>query len=675
MKDILIFAGTTEGRKLSERLSAAGISSTVCVATEYGEIVLKENPLVSVKRGRMDADEMRAFMEQGDFLCVVDATHPYADIVSANIKEAVKGLNLPYFRLLRERGGCVAEGAMYFESIEECVKELEKTSGNILLTTGSKELGDFAKSKALRERLFARVLPSKESIEICESCGLAGKQIICMQGPFSKDLNTAMLKQYDIKYMVTKESGKAGGFDEKIEAAIEAGAKAFVIGKEKESHGLGFSEVLAEIAKLSGKEIKAENTYKITLAGIGMGNKKNLTIEVFEDIEDADIILGAERMIEGYKPRIEAKPYYLAKQIIPYLEENESRFKDEGEKSVVVLFSGDSGFNSGATKLYKALNEEISLGKLSAYVEIMPGISSISYLAAKVGESYEDARILSIHGKEIANLGLKIKESEKTFLLMSGVEDVNRLGEILEDVGLNSCKIFAGLNLSYENEEILELSAKDCKSLIKEGLYVCFIKNENVEERGVSHGLPDSAFIRDKVPMTKEEVREASISKLHLRRNSVVYDIGSGTGSIAIEMAALSDEIKVYAIERKPEAVKLIGENKRKFKLENIEIIKAYAPEGLEGLPKASHAFIGGSGGNLKEILESLRAINPKMRVVLNAISLETIAEIKDVVKDFDICEDEIVQMQISRAKKVGDYNLMQAENPIWICSFTFKND
>ena len=115
--------------------------------------------------------------------------------------------------------------------------------------------------------------------------------------------------------------------------------------------------------------------------------------------------------------------------------------------------------------------------------------------------------------------------------------------------------------------------------------------------------------------------------------------------------------------------------NKRKFNLDNIEIIKAYAPEGLEGLPKASHAFIGGSGGNLKEILESLRAINPEMRVVLNAISLETIAEIKDVVKDFDICEDEIVQMQISRAKKVGDYNLMQAENPIWICSFTFKND
>ena len=196
-----------------------------------------------------------------------------------------------------------------------------------------------------------------------------------------------------------------------------------------------------------------------------------------------------------------------------------------------------------------------------------------------------------------------------------------------------------------------------------------------MEERGVSHGLPDSAFIRDKVPMTKEEVREASISKLHLKGDSVVYDIGSGTGSIAIEMAALSDEIKVYAIERKPEAVKLIGENKRKFNLDNIEIIKAYAPEGLAGLPKASHAFIGGSGGNLKEILESLRAINPKMRVVLNAISLETIAEIKDVVKDFDICEDEIVQMQISRAKKVGDYNLMQAENPIWICSFTFKND
>ena len=137
MKEILIFAGTTEGRALSEALTDAGIAHTVCVATEYGEIVLKENPLVSIHRGRMDQEEIRHFVEKGNFLAVVDATHPYATVVTQNIKAAMKDLSIPYLRLKREREEGRIEGVRYFEDHEACAEALCQTVGNILLTTGS----------------------------------------------------------------------------------------------------------------------------------------------------------------------------------------------------------------------------------------------------------------------------------------------------------------------------------------------------------------------------------------------------------------------------------------------------------------------------------------------------------------------------------------------------------
>ena len=189
----------------------------------------------------------------------------------------------------------------------------------------------------------------------------------------------------------------------------------------------------------------------------------------------------------------------------------------------------------------------------------------------------------------------------------------------------------------------------------------------------LTHGKADVEFIRDKVPMTKEEVREVSICKLKLYEGAVVYDIGSGTGSIAVEIAGLSDEVKVFAVEHKAEAVSLIARNKEKFELNNIEIVSGKAPDGLEELPVPTHAFIGGSGGRMKEILSALYQKNSQMRVVINAISMETICEMKEVLSTFSIQNEDVVQIQVSRAKRVGAYHMMQAENPVWICAFDFS--
>lgn len=672
MSKILIFAGTTEGRKLSERLLESGIAHTICVATEYGEIVLKEHPLASIHRGRMNQEEISEYIKKGSYAAVVDATHPYADVITENIKKAVKGTELPCFCLKRETATKKGNGrVVYFDTSESCAEALKAVEGNILLTTGSKELPCFCVSKEVRKRLYVRILPGMESLAACRQQGIVGKQILALQGPFSTEMNEAMLHQYQIECLVTKESGRTGGYEEKRKAAERAGILLFVIGHPQEAEGDSFDEVCRKLEKISHQSIKQYDKLEITLAGIGMGSKNTMTNEVSQAIRQADILLGAERMLAASKAA-EKKPFYRAEEIIPYLKEVQNRFALETGK-VVVLFSGDSSFYSGCQSLYQALQEEIKMGTLKASVRMLPGVSSVSYLASCLGESCQDAVIYSMHGKELPNLIRKIKREEKLFLLMSGISDINRLGQLLLEAGLCSCEIAAGYQMSYPEQQIRLLTPAECQDVQEEGLYTCLIRNPHAEKRKLTHGMADTEFIRDKVPMTKEEVREVSICKLKLHKNAVVYDIGSGTGSIAVEIAGLSDDVRVFAIEKNEEAVRLTAENKKKNQLENIEVIAARAPEGFEKLPMPTHAFIGGSSGRLKEILTALHQKNSGMRVVINAISMETICEIQALLELYPIKNEEILQMQVSRVKKAGQYHLMQAENPVWICAFNFS--
>lgn len=690
MKEILIFAGTTEGRKLSECLSKADILHTVCVATEYGEIVLTENACAHVHRGRMDVEEMRAFISDGQFAAVVDATHPYAQVVTENIRTAMEGMDIPYIRLKRDTDDSYDyDKIRSFKCNQDCAEALLKVDGNILLTTGSKELSVYCGHESLKDKLYVRVLPGLESLSLCNENGIVGKHILALQGPFTADMNEAMLRQYDISCLVTKKSGRAGGYTEKLEAAKRLDIPVYVIekanveenasntrntnGGNNQNKTYSFRETCELLSNICNKKISSQNKLNITLAGVGMGSHASLTKEVEHAINEADIILGAKRMIDAYEPRLEKKPYYMASDIIPYLKNLQNDKTLYEDKNVVILFSGDSGFYSGCQSLYRALKAETESGTLNADISIMPGISSIAYLAACIGESYQDAKICSIHGKKQANLADIIRHNSKTFMLMSGVNDVNSLGQLLLDAGLNQCIVIAGYELSYETQEVMALTPIECVELKKEGLYTCLIKNPYAGDRRLTHGKSDSEFIRDKVPMTKEEVREVSICKLRLTDKALVYDIGSGTGSIAMEMAGLSPDLKVYAIERKPEAVALIKKNKEKFKLDNIEVIEAEAPEGFDELPKPTHAFIGGSGGNLDEILNTLYGMNDSMRIVITAVSLETIAQIKEILSAYPIANEDIVELQVNRSKVIGKYHMMQAENPVWICAFDFR--
>ena len=676
MDKILLFAGTTEGRNLAEFLEKNQIPTEVCVATQYGETLLEEGKYLHVHAGRLDETEMEQQIQKQQITLVIDATHPYAVIVSQNIRRACSRTGTEYIRLARKETDASwkqeMEDVTEVASVAEAAAFLAKKEGRIFAATGSKELSAYQVIPDYQDRVVARVLSTPEAVSECAMLGFSGKNLICMQGLFTEDLNVAMLRQAQASWMVTKESGKAGGFLEKLRAAKKAGAKLVVIKRPGER-----SEEIAEdqkkenlyaicdegqIRSLLGKRLGICPKRQLYLVGIGMGNEKNRTVEAEQICQSADLLIGARRMLQSVKTEGKAVfESYKPDEIAAYLAEHPQY------ETAAVLLSGDIGFYSGAKKLYDAIERTEGLEQMEIYP--VSGISSVVYFCGKLGVSWEDVHLLSLHGRK-QNLIDAVKYHEKVFVLCGEKDGIPKICCKLKEYGLGDVKVAVGTDLSYEQERIVQGTAE---SLMKEDfapLSVLLICNPDVKKR-IGHGLDDDLFLRGKVPMTKSEVRSISLSKLRLHKDAVVWDVGAGTGSVSIEAASLAKDGVVYAIEKKDEAIDLLEQNKRKFGTDNLEIIKGLAPEALEGLPAPTHAFIGGSSGNLKEILEVLLEQNPRVRVVINAIALETVAEAMQCLKSMAFTDVDIAQVSVAKGKKLGSYEMMMGQNPVYIFSCT----
>ncbi len=665
MMKYVIFSGTTEGRQLSELMAQANVQHTVCVASEYGKEVMNPDPNVEIHVGRMDADGIAEFLKgQGaEAGCmVIDATHPYATEVTDNIKKAAKALGTEYVRIIRAQDESLLEGAEKYDDIEECARAMDRTEGNILLTTGSKELGKFCSlvSDKTKERTYVRVIPAMESLKLCENEGIEQSHIIAMQGPFSRELNEVIIRQYDIKHVITKESGSTGGFREKREASLVTGAKLHVILRPCEEEGITVEEAYKLV---TGTEIPAAGTnLKIYLIGLGMGNEGCMTLAAKEALSKSGAVFGAERLIEWIScPKKYAM--YLADDIIPVLEQ-------EKFSTAAIVFSGDTGVYSGARKMVTALSN----WRPDIDLQVLPGISSFSYLASKLGESYDDAELCSIHGKntekDLCVLLDKIKHRAKTFVLLSGASDVRNVAEKLMKSGIEG-KICLGSNLSYDNEEIKEFSFEEAREYSDNGIVTALIYNSCPEKRRIIDVKKDTDFIRSEVPMTKEIIRHESIIRLGLREGDIFYDIGGGTGSVAIEAALLDPSLQVYTLEKKPEAVELIKKNIEKAGADNVTVLSGDAAELLVDMPKPDCVFIGGSGGKLSEIVDLLHSKGNGITLVINAVSIETIEEAREVIRKYEPQDENTVILSVSDVQKVGSHHMLKGQNPIWIFSFT----
>lgn len=395
------------------------------------------------------------------------------------------------------------------------------------------------------------------------------------------------------------------------------------------------------------------------LIGIGMGGDGgSMTCEAREYIASADILIGARRMLEVARPIAKAHaefyPEYRAQEIMDILKDQTR------DKRAAILLSGDLGFYSGARKLSE---------KLTGEVLFFPGISSAVYFAAKIHSSWEDMKLLSAHGKH-ANLIGEIRRNPKVFALLGTSDGIASLARKLEYYEMSEVTLYSGENLGYPEEKIKSGPPKDFLRYEASPLSVVCIFNPHPVPRRAP-GIPDEEFLRDKVPMTKEEVREVSVSKLSLTENSIVYDIGAGSGSVSIEMADLALEGRVYAIEKKALALDLLEQNKKKFAADNMEIISGTAPEALSELPPPTHAFIGGSSGRLADILKILLEKNPEVRLVINCITLETLSEALKALQTLPFTEAEIVSITVAKAKHIADYHMMIGQNPVYILSCT----
>lgn len=655
MYKAIVFAGTTEGYALCEFLAENRVSVYACAATEYGGSLLQENEFLHVSAGRLKTEDMEELFRKENPEIVLDATHPYAAEVTKNIRTACESAGVLYQRILRPEGEKNSE-AIYVESTEEAAAFLSGTEGNIFLTTGSKELAKFTGIPDYKERLFARVLSIPSVIRSCAELGIEGKHLIGMQGPFSAEINEAMLRQFQCSYLVTKDTGLAGGFPEKMEACQRCGVTPVIIGRPLKEEGLSLQDARVFLSKMFGFTL----SQKISLVGIGMGAEKTLTLEGKKALNEAELLIGAKRMTEAVqKPGQMVLHEYRSEKIVEYIREHPKY------RTVAIALSGDVGFYSGAKKL---------IDQLDGNVEVICGISSVVYFMSKIGLSWDDAKIVSAHGRN-CNLISLIRHNPKVFSILGTEDGVAVLASRLVYYGMGDVTLYVGENLSYENEKIFHDKAANLTEYRGDALSVVTACNEKATPMSAVHGISDGEFLRGKAPMTKEEVRTVSLSKLRLSEDSVCYDVGAGTGSVSVEMALRAWMGQVYAIEKKEDAFALLKENKKKFAVDNLAIIPGVAPEAMTELPAPTHAFIGGSSGNMQDIINLLLEKNPKVRIVINCITLETVTEAMNAIRDFGLEDVDIVQLAAARSKSIGRYHMMMGENPIYIISCSGRGE
>ena len=654
MNEICLFAGTTEGRRLAEFLAGQPVRVHVCVATDYGESLLPKADNLEISAGRLDEGKMEALFEQRRFDLVIDATHPYAAEASEHIAGACRAAGLTYLRL--NRGDQQPDpDAVYVDSIAAAAAFLADHPGAALLATGSKELAPYTSVPDYRDRFYVRVLPTAESLSACAAVGFAPAHVIAMQGPFSVEMNAATLKSIRAHWLVTKDSGEPGGFFEKITAARQAGARCIVVGRPAQREGMDYAGVVKRLME----RYDLRDIRDIAVVGIGMGGPDSMTLEAEKAVRECDCAIGAKRMLESIA-RFD-KPCFA--EIAP--ESIAARIAEHPEyRRVAVLMSGDTGFFSGAKRLMPLLDGQ--------RVRAIPGISSLQALCARLGTGWEGVKPVSLHGRE-GSIVPELRRCGRVFALLDGADAVKRLCADLIGAGMDAARLSVGQRLSYPDESILRGTAAELADAACDPLSAALIEYDASDPLPV--GLPDGAFERvtgegaRPVPMTKSEVRAVIISKLRLTEDAVVWDVGAGTGSVSAEAALLCPTGRVFAVECREDAAALIERNARKLGIRNMTIVCGTAPEALAGLPAPTHAFIGGSGGHLREIVRAVLERNPNARIVVSAVSPESAGEIARIIREEGFADEELIQVTVARSRAAGRVHLMEGMNPVWIAA------
>lgn len=389
----------------------------------------------------------------------------------------------------------------------------------------------------------------------------------------------------------------------------------------------------------------------VTIVGAGLGKIELLSQLAREKIQAADLVIATDRLYEKF---CSLNKNSLS---LPLSKIGEQIKMSQDLQNIVLLASGDVGFYS----ISKSLKDILS----GHEIEFITGTSSLQYLASKLQISYENIKTVSVHGREQSAIPF-VCYNERIFLLTGGKYKAHDVIEQLISSGLGEVAVTVGENLSDENERILTGKATELQGVQFDNLSVLLVENQGYVNR--DKAVFDSDFVRSNVPMTKEDIRFLSLSILDIQPTDIVYDVGAGTGSVAIGMAYRASESFVYGIEKNEAAITLIHQNREKLGAYNLCVLNAKAPEGIAELPSPNKVFIGGSSGNLKEIFELLLKKNPAVKIVVNAITLQTLSEAISCFEEHQM-KTSIRCINSSVSEKIGRYDMMKAQNPIYIIS------
>ena len=396
---------------------------------------------------------------------------------------------------------------------------------------------------------------------------------------------------------------------------------------------------------------------KITLIGVGMGDPATLTGEAEDALLEAETIIGSGRILamlpaeypgerlalplpEGAVAAVNANPHW---------------------KSVAIALSGDVGFHSGARILMDRLADHDP--------RLVCGISSPQYFAARLKRPWQNFRLVSAHSEKCNILG-EVLNHKEVFFLTGGGASTLQIIDALCDAGLDDVTVTVGENLSAPDEQIRVSTARQLKGNAFSPLSVVLVENgDRFSCPASSPGIEDKAFVRGRTPMTKREVRAVILSLLKPKQEGNYFDIGAGTGSVSIETALIARRGMVYAIEREAEACQLIETNRQLFGTYNLKILRGSAPEALRDLPVPTAAFIGGSGGELREILDLLVQMNPRVRLVVSAVTFETLSAATEEMQKLGLRNVEVSQIAVSRILARGNANMFTALNPVFLIS------
>ena len=391
---------------------------------------------------------------------------------------------------------------------------------------------------------------------------------------------------------------------------------------------------------------------QVILASIGGGTESTMTAECIAALQRAGCILGARRLLENLPEgctanRVAAiRPAELLEAVLQQSED------------CVVLYSGDAGFYSGARSLLPLLKER------DIPARVLPGISSVQLLSARLGRPWQDWKLVSAHGTD-CSVTAAVMQGQPVFFLTGGTLDPGGICRRLAEAGLGELPVTVGERLSYPEERIVAGTASQLAGQEFAPLSVLLAEAApRLEHR--CPGFPDEAFLRGAVPMTKQEVRAAALAKLAVRPGDTLWDVGAGTGSVSVELALAANEGETFAVECNPEACGLIRANREKFGAWNLRLIEGRAPEALAGLPAPDGVFIGGTKGGMEAVVDTVLEKNGSARVCIAAIALETLSAAAAALTKHGL-EAKVTQLAVSRTRAAGPLHLLMANNPVFL--------